>query len=976
MHFNFRELKNNLSFFLLTILGVVAVLLLSAFSTLFTASSINMPEIELAESAVRTDKLIINEVMTANKGVCIDEEGNTADYLELYNGHDAEINLLNYGLSDGKEVKWTFPDITIAGKSYLVIFLNGSKVGGLNANFKLKSSGGERLALYKPNGKIIDALDTVAVKSNTVIARDGNGQWTVQTIATPGFANTKEGLAAFRATLESEEAPSIVINELLANNKGQFKDNFGDYSGFIELKNITDKTIDLDGYRLSNDENVNFKWRLPAIKLKPQGIIGVYTSNRNTTENGLHASFKLNSGNGMVTIADKSGKIIDKVTYTSLANGFAYARNGDQYFATSKPSMGQENDAAGIAAFEKQHYQRPEGLIINEAMNNNYAYLKQNSGEYYDWLELYNNSAAPINLHDYYLATGTDDLQRYRLPDVTLDKGEYYLLIASGDTNLSNNTYQHTDFKISRTQALFLSKDKQIVDALFVAEVPLGYSIGKDLNGGICYYEEPSPGQANKGGVRSITAAPLNSLKSAVYDDVAELTIEIKGCGQTYYTVNGSEPNSSSKLYSSPLKLKKTTVLKLRSYEDGKLPSDVSTYSYIINEKHRLPIISLSLKSRDFKEIYNNPWVEGIEKKVTTEFFVDGERAFNIDAGIRLFGGSARGYAKKSFQLKFRKEYGAGHLHYQVFKNRDFASFNSLVLRTGSQDELESNENSPKKALIRDLFTTALVEEYTAVDVQAYRPAVLYINGEYYGIYFIREKIDEDFVASHYNLVPDKKKTDLLRIDGQVKAGNRDKFYRLYDFIESHPLNKAENYAQVKEKIDIVNLIDFWIAECWTANNDIVNTRYFSHPDIDNGRWKFIFYDLDYGVYNVDHNYYRFMTNPNGLSDWGFDNYILRSLMKAPEFRQTFAERLAYNLKNTWDRDVVLKKIDDIITEIGYDEIKRNYARWNLSYRQWEEGVEFIKDYARNRNKYLVKFAQSFLHLTDAEMKEYFTGVK
>ena len=177
--------------------------------------------------------------------------------------------------------------------------------------------------------------------------------------------------------------------------------------------------------------------------------------------------------------------------------------------------------------------------------------------------------------------------------------------------------------------------------------------------------------------------------------------------------------------------------------------------------------------------------------------------------------------------------------------------------------------------------------------------------------------------------------------------------------------------------MDIVAYCDFWISEIWPSNYDIVNMRYFSNPLVDSGKWKFIYYDLDSAFYNVDADYYRYYTTASGIGYGNFPTTLLRNLLKSSEFKKTFIERLSYNLKNTWNSDNVIKKIDSVIDEIGEDEIKRNLKRWNVaSYDEWKSNVNFMKDFARKRNKYMVNQAKSFFGLSASDVNKYFGDVK
>ena len=197
----------------------------------------------------------------------------------------------------------------------------------------------------------------------------------------------------------------------------------------------------------------------------------------------------------------------------------------------------------------------------------------------------------------------------------------------------------------------------------------------------------------------------------------------------------------------------------------------------------------------------------------------------------------------------------------------------------------------------------------------------------------------------------------------------------MINFMNKNSLSNSSNYDQVKDQIDIENLCDFWVAEIWANNYDILNTRYFSSPLIDNGKWKFVYYDLDSGFYNYKYGQYGFTyyTRSQGIGFGNFSTDLLRNLMKSSEFREKFLERLSYNLKNTWSTDNFNKKIDSVIAEITEDEIERNLDRWNnISLSKWRENVDQMRDFAEKRNDTIVKEAKSYFNLSNDEVNKYF----
>lgn len=949
-----KSIKN-----ILVLIGILLVFILVAliFNNEDTISNL---EVELDENGTpNINKLVINEIINNNSSVYADAEGKVYDIVELYNGSNKDINLEKYSLSDDEnQVKWLFGNVTIKSKSYMIIFLSGENRDGLYANFKLSKNGGEKLVLKNGNGKIIDAVETVKTNSNCSIARDLNGNFKVVKQATPGFANTIEGYNLFIDSLNSNE-DTIIINEVLVKNGGQFTDDYNDFSGYIELKNTTDKEINLKNYSLSNNENEPFKWNLPDINLKPSEIILIYTSGRDIDDGQLHTSFKLESKKGNV-ILSKNNKIVQNVSYENLPNGYALSFIDGKYQKTGVLTGGFENNSEGSALFAKEYEQNKKDLIINEVMSSNYSYLPQNSYNYYDWIELKNNSNQDINLSDYYITTSLNDMEMYKLEDIVLKPGEYYILMASGDENLSNNSYKHTNFKISSTESLYIIKNNKVTDSMFICDIPTGYSFGRDESYGFVYMSTPTPSKDNNSGKYEIAYSPDFSINAGVYNDVTTMSLELDAPGTIYYTLNGSNPTTSSYVYDSPITLDKTTVVKAINVEEGKYISDIVTSSYIINENHTLPVVSVSLNPNNFASLQANNWVEDLEYSASAELFELDGTGFNIPCGLKLFGGSTRGLAKKSFSLKFRKQYGESELHYQVFDNRDNSVYNSLVLRSGSQDNLA--------AMMRDPLMTSLMED-TSVDVQAYKTVILYINGKYWGVYNIREKVDENFIASHYNV--DSDKTNIVRIDGEVSVGSKQGYLDIINYVNSHNMANTENYNYIKEKIDIDSLITFWVAEVYATNNDIINCRFFSHPDIDDGKWKYIFYDLDYALYNYRVNYYLFMTDVGGMSDFKVPTDLMRNLMKNAEFKKRFVEILSDILKNKLSDERILEYIDDMYNLL-LPEMPRNQERWGQTMNEWNEAVEELKNYVKNRRGYLLSQTKNYFGLSDEEMKVYF----
>ncbi len=955
----FEKKKMKHLFPLIVAMAILALLLIIV--EIFTSYDGTDTEDKLDNGKININALVINEIMTSNKGALADKDGNTYDWIELYNGTSKDIDLTGYGLSDEQSgnTKWLFPNVTIKSKDYLIVYLSGSNKDGLYANFALDKAGGETLTLKKKSGKVVDSVKTKSLAKNNVMARNSSGKWIETADMTPGFANNDEGRKAFleKRTLTNDDPLSIT--EFLPRNDGNISFDGHLYS-YIEIQNTGKESVSLKNYFVSNDLNMPYQYRLPDVMLKPNETYLIYTSNLGHDN---HANFTLKSKNGVVILAH-GADIIEEVEYTDVPNGSAYIKtSGGDFMESVNITPGYPNTPEGMENFTNYERKNPTDLIISELMNANTKYLAQNGGEYYDWIELYNNSGKTINLADYALSTDTGNKKMYVLPKKELKSGEYYVLMASGDTALSNSKYAHANFKISESESIFLYKGNDLIDSVAISNIPRGYSYGRSNVKGFYYYATPTPGaKNNNSGILEIAYEPVFVTTPGVYNNVSNVSVTLKGEGTIYYTLDGSTPTTKSKVYNSPIILKKTTVVKAISYASKKKASAVTTGSYIINENHTLPVLSVSLPPTSFKSVSSRTSASGYVVAAHAELY-EKDKSFSVDCGLKLFGGSTRYMAKKSFTLKFSKKYGPSTLNYKVFDNRDAVKYDSLVIRSGSQDSTGT--------MIRDELATSLMNDYGTVDVQAYKGVILYINGEYWGIYFIREKVDEEFVRHHYD-VPEEG-TNIVRIDNQVSAGSSKDYRSLVNYVKSHDMSVASNYDYVTKKLDIDNFIDYWIGAMYTTNNDIVNTRFFNNPNLDGGRIKMVFYDFDYAFYNTDRNYMQWMTASNGLSayTWSYDNSLLRNLLKNKTFKKRFLERASYNYKNLWNKNVVMKRYNELINLIK-PEISRNQKRWNNTMKDWESECKTLKNYINNRDTYFVNHIKSYFGLSSKEVKEYF----
>jgi len=948
-------IKNGLVFALIGALTLSAVFI-SQLAEGSVEVNQNVTEIEPSGSS-QVHALIINEIMSSNQGAYANEEGQSDDWIELYNGTSHAINLANFGLSDSENsTKWIFPSVVIQPKGFLIISLSGTQKAGLNANFSLKSNGSESVVLRDPSGMIVDQIGLPDLLSNWVLARNTSGSWVILDLATPGFENTLEGSKAYYASITLSGSP-IQISEVLPQNAGNFTSALGLMPGYIEITNTGLIPVDLKDYCLGDEQASPFQWHFPSVTLDPGKSIVVYTSNLNRKVGELHSDFTLSSVNGSVFLTDNAGHVIDRLDYAQVPNGFTIQRNDGLTEISAAMSPGYPNTIEGITSFQNT-LTVPTGLILNEVMTRNASTLLHNGANAYSWIELKNNSSSAIELSEYSLSKSANGLDLVALPDVTLEPGAFIVLMASGDAKLSTSAYRHIDLKLSGDESVYLFKGSRIQDSLFTASTKIDTSYGRASHG-FQYMSEPSPNAENNTGVRAVSVNAVSALTSGIYTQ-EEVEVRLIGSGPIHYTTNGDTPNSNSPYYTGPILLKKSSVIKAVTLEEGKMASDVVSFSYILNESFTLPVVSLTLDEDDFINVQTHPSDMNLQVPAHIEYF-DGSDGFSVDCGFQLFGGSVRWLPKKSFAIKFKSEYGTDHLNYPVFEKRDFSVFDTLILRSGSQDY--------NTTYFRDLLGSAIMEDSETVEVQAYTSVILYINGQYWGLYDFREKVDEDFVATHFNV--DESTVNVIRVDSSVTAGTQAPYSNLLQYIETHDLSNPTNYAVVESMLNIDSYIDFWIGELFTTNNDVINTRFFSSSAYDNGRLSMIYYDLDYAWYYPYRQYYYFMTNPEGMSRLNVSTLLNRKLFESDLYRTRFLERLSLALKTIWSEENVMAKLEMLVDQLG-PEIPRDFRRWGIDPKTWEDNVDFLRDFIHRRTPELLKQTKAFFHLTQSEYDLYF----
>ena len=982
-----------------------SILISAALIVILAVFLINLKE---GSSRAPADAVALSEIMISNKGSVPDNLGGYPDYIELHNGSSERADISGYGLSDSllEGAKYVFPAGTVLEPgAYVVVWCGGEAEDGMHAPFKL--SAGEEAVLFDASGRPLDTAVLNSVDSGMVLRREGE-VWT-QAKPCPGYPKTEEGMAEYEKSLKETEDIGLYINEFMASNATTLCDSFGSYSDWIELYNSTDTDMDISGFGISDNLSQPMKYRFPdGTTIAAKGYLVVFCSGNEGMQNGeLHAPFGLRSYGEDVVIANRAGRIIDSYSFKNQETDVSMARIPDgagEFQSNSQPSPGYPNTGAGYSAFDAANRLPLGGVYISEFGGSTGSVAS-------DWVELHNSTGSAVNLGGYGISNNPKNPAKWVFPDISIEPGEYLLLYATGSADKAQKKNLKLNFCISSTgEALFFfDPNGKLIDKLSAGRMRSGQSYGRDGSDNRFYYAEPTPGAQNGKGYEGITQLPAFSVTPGIYDNAVTVAITA-GEGETIrYTTDCTTPNASSEVYSGELSISKNSVIRAAAFRDGYLSGDVATATYLFRSdgvNHALPVVTLvtdpdnlwnsktgiyatgdqfdpdaasyadTLKSATYyqakfatEEQVDTIW----EKPAAFSLFDDnGKQVFTQNVGIRIAGSFGRGRAQKGFNVIARKEYGKGSMEYPFFENRPYKEYKAVVLRAGAQDQNRSK--------IRDELASGLLEG-TDINIlyQAYRPTVLYLNGEYWGVYFMKEKRNRFFVAQHENT---ENNVDLAIGKGfkQRSYGDNSDWVSLYEYATSHDLSSAEAYAYVSERMDVDSFRDYMIAEIYNGNTDTYNFQYYR---LKGGKWKFIFYDFCWGFQSPGHETlaFRMGKTPSDVCS----AKLFAAMLQNKGWRDSFCRRFGELLNTAFAPERVTALIEELY---GYvePEIKREREKFNKdtfmgvkqpntnlgTYEGFQSEISKLKDFAQKRPEELKRQLQSNLGLSDSYMKEVF----
>lgn len=902
--------------------------------------------------------VVINRVMTSNPSACYSVRGKYYDWVELLNTSDADVDLRGWRFSDTVDQRgaFAFGDVTLPPNGSLIVYCaprpEGFEGGELFTGFCLDADG-EVLALSDAQRQLVQVLEVPAIAAAQIYQRGEDGAYS----AVPFARMAAEGAVDLRPAFNPD---GVRINELMASNRTQLQDEDGDWSDWIELYNASASAADLTDCALSDDDANQRKWVLPPLTMQPGEYLLVFASGKDRREEGaLHTNFKLSKSSEAVRLYDADGHVLSWAEYDALPGETSLSRLPDGSLTTEiLPTPGYENTEAGVRAARSLVSRNAEGLCINEIM-------AKGDGE--DWVELYNAADSAVDLTGMGLSDDTDHPRRWQFPEGAIIPAKGYVTVLltgkGGDSGIHNGRYC-ADFALSDGETAVLARpDGTLMDKVTLFEQHHNISYGRaEGQERYRYFPEATPSAANTTPSYARKAANVAFSEPGGQHAEKALTVTLSSDPDVtiYYTTDGNDPTTSSAAYTGPIEVEKNTVIKAVAWQADLIPSDLCVQSYILGAHHALRLVCVS-GDRDKLNGSSGMLKTGI-KGEGSEAYVeiyepDGTRVIAQKCLMKLAGHSTRMHeGQKGFSLRAKKEYGASRFNYALFSNRDYPSYKSFVMRASGQD--------CKQTFMRDSVLSALAAD-TSVLYRETEVSVVYINGRYWGVYNMRERVCNDMIAQFHGWDnPD---------DVEYKEGagtSSENYQQMLRWVRRNDLSKDANVAKLREMVDIENYLEYVMLEMYANNQDLNNVGFYRNPKAD-GLWRWAVFDLDLSFQLSGDNVGPWLRGDTVGSITEQSNLLFRRLMENATLRDWFLRRMGELLASTFSAENVTGKIRDRYNLLE-PEMGAECKRWDWSKATWKRYGQRLINYAKRRPKDLIEYLTDDFNLTKDQAQMYF----
>ena len=739
----------------------------------------------------------------------------------------------------------------------------------------------------------------------------------------------------------------LVINELMASNLGSVMSPAINFDSWIELYNPSDQSINLAGYYLSDDASNLKRWKMPNDigTIPAKGFLVVWMGSDEIKSN--QAPFKLDCDGGTVCISDKNGTLIASMKYPEAISRTAYARTADGNDAwgwTATPTPGASNATSTFATERLPepvvsvdsklftgtltiNVDIPEGTTLMYTTDGSLPSAPKTEGEEADpWVEYVRNGdcegsdASSLISRD---AGGGGDEERI-VDGVGYNgsRGIRVHAIANPQNDYDAQLFVYTPDHIWRSgqKYRFSMKVRADKNAHITAQThttPHNYIYWSILDGGydvttewkeIVYEGTITDDQVGKQGGGwwggQETVKDMQTIAFNLNGDRQENNFYFDDISWKLYTGDDTFADPSQKSKDGKFTINKTTNYTFRLYKDGYLPSVPVTRSYIqTSNKYPLPVISIvgdkkyftdpkigldcdgdgtngkTGNGQDSPKNYNMDWDRPVNFSYISS---DGEMLFNQDVNISASGGWTRSQRYRSFKLKANKIFdGQNRFDYSFFPQKPYIRNKALLVRNGGNDVWNNGARFTDPAL-----ETILQRSGIDIDVQSYVPVIEYVNGELRGVLNLRETNNDKFVYANWGYDDDE--IDMFE-NFDMKQGNDSVINHIFNL--GKRINETGVYDELTTLLDIDEYANYMAAELYLLNSDWPQNNIKAYRTREDGRYRFISFDLDYVFGRIDEtispNPFEYITERN--QDMDFVQFF-KNMMKHDAFRHKFID--------------------------------------------------------------------------------------
>jgi len=565
---------------------------------------------------------------------------------------------------------------------------------------------------------------------------------------------------------------------------------------------------------------------------------------------------------------------------------------------------------------------------------------------------------------------------------MSVNAGGYVVVWASDKDRSVSGQPLHVNFKISASgETLYLFDSSGVQKhSLAISGLRSGTSVGlSTANKAMVYFDQPTPGAVNSareyfGVVNEVVG--FSSAGGVIDASMVTLT-GAKASQMIRYTTDGTVPIDSSPAYQGAILIPENTAIRARIFSNGFIPSVTQSRTFLVDANHDIPVVTLEADPLDFFDMeygiyalgtgyepqppnYGANFWQDWERDIHFGFYeTDGTLGVEFNTGVQIFGGYTRSFAQKALAFYARGRYGVDKFEYPFFPELEYKKFEHLVLRASGNDWL--------RTMFRDrAFTSVMVD--SGLDYQAGRAVAAYLNGDYWGLYNLREKVNEDFLAAKHDVK--KSEVTILEANAEVVEGSNTEYLALINYVSTADPTSPDFYSTVAAQMDIENFIAYQTLQIYIANEDWPdkNIKFWKAPGT---KWRWILYDTDFGfgLYerNVSKNSLVHATAENAVGGTNppWSTLLLRRLLQNPMFKEQFIGYFVDQLNSRFLPSNLSTVIGRLADEIR-TEIPQQKARWaERSNWNWNTEVNSLITYANSRPAYVWQHLRSHFGLSE-----------